>query len=172
MDTQEEATENINIIKKEYSDAKHNVYAYKIAGKSLICKYSDDGEPQGTAGSAIMGLIERMNLQNILIVVTRYFGGILLGTGGLVKAYTESAKRGIEDGIIIEKIETIKTEIELKYDLKDIVCSYLERNTYDIKAIYFGETVKIIVNVNKAEFDKFYRNIEEITEGRSKVQKE
>jgi putative IMPACT (imprinted ancient) family translation regulator len=118
-----------------------------------------------------MGMIERMNLQNILIVVTRYFGGILLGTGGLVKAYTESAKRGIEDGITIEKVETFKVEIELKYDLKDIVCSFLERNFYDTKAIYFGETVKIIVNVNKAEFDAFYRNIEEITEGRSKVQK-
>lgn len=88
----EEAEEIIKTTKKKYYDARHNCYAYRILKKDeIIQKFSDDGEPSSTAGAPILNILEKNNLVNVLVIVTRYFGGILLGTGGLVKAYSESA---------------------------------------------------------------------------------
>ncbi len=89
--TQEQAVEFINEIRKRHSDATHNVYAYMIRTPEYS-RYSDDGEPQGTAGMPVLDVIKKSGLTDVCIVVTRYFGGILLGAGGLVRAYSHSAK--------------------------------------------------------------------------------
>ena len=94
IEDENDANEKILKVKKENRDARHNVYAYRLSNG--FEKYSDDGEPSGTAGAVILELLRGEKLSNVLIVVTRYFGGILLGTGGLVRAYTESAKQAIE----------------------------------------------------------------------------
>ena len=97
VDSVEEAEEKIKIIKKRYYDAKHNCFAYIVNDdKVFIKKSSDDGEPSGTAGAPMVEILEKQGLANLLIVVTRYFGGILLGTGGLVRAYSDSLKKALE----------------------------------------------------------------------------
>ena len=97
VESVQEAEEKIKSIKKEYHDARHNCVAYRVAENGQIVeKSSDDGEPSGTAGAPMLKLLLEQNLSNILVVVTRYFGGILLGTGGLVRAYSRSSTRSIK----------------------------------------------------------------------------
>ena len=94
VESEEEAQEIIQRMKKDYADATHNCWAYVI--KDGAVRFSDDGEPGGTAGNPMMQVLQRENLSNVLCVVTRYFGGILLGAGGLVRAYTKGAKLAVD----------------------------------------------------------------------------
>ena len=91
VENEEEARAFIEGMKKKYYDARHNCWCYRLHGGNVV-RYSDDGEPQGTAGQPMLNVIEREHVENVVCVVTRYFGGILLGTGGLTRAYTKSAK--------------------------------------------------------------------------------
>ena len=95
VSSEEEALEYLNKLKQKYWDARHNVYAY-IIRENNIMRYSDDGEPSGTAGVPVLEILKKEELTDVIVVVTRYFGGILLGTGGLVHAYSKAAKEGIE----------------------------------------------------------------------------
>ena len=117
--SKDEAEKILQNVRKKYFDAKHHCYAYII---EKIEKCSDDGEPSGTAGAPLLALLKSANLTNVIIIVTRYFGGILLGTGGLVRAYTESAKNAIENAKIVYKDYGIQFEIEISYNnLKEIL---------------------------------------------------
>jgi len=165
VDSQKEAVEFINKIKKEAVGAKHVVYAYIIDGETVYTKYSEDGEPQGTAGVPILDLMQKMKLRNTLITVTRYFGGILLGTGGLVKAYTEAAKKGIKEAEKIEVIKKTKIDIEFSYDLKDKISFYLQKQLYEEKDIYYGEKIRMSVNIPDEEVEIFKKQIVELTDG-------
>ena len=116
VESREEAEEIIKKINKQYHDARHNCYAYRvISSDGIIEKASDDGEPSGTAGAPMLTILSKNNLANVLVIVTRYFGGILLGTGGLVKAYSESCSLGIEKAGIVEKYIAQVYKIELGY---------------------------------------------------------
>ena len=113
VENKQDAEEKINKIKKTYHDARHNCVAYRIIEENkIIEKSSDDGEPSGTAGGPMLNILQKNNLCNILVIVTRYFGGILLGTGGLVRAYSETTKKAIENAQKIEMI--LGTEMEAK----------------------------------------------------------
>lgn len=116
----EEAQEFIKQKKKEYADATHNVFAYTLED-GRIAKYSDDGEPQGTAGMPVLDTIRKSGADGVCIVVTRYFGGILLGAGGLVRAYAHAAK------LALEAAHIIKYE---KYEIFSLVCGYSEYQKY------------------------------------------
>ena len=136
IESKEEAEEKINLIKKKYYDAKHNCFSFSIVDKdgNLLEKSSDDGEPSGTAGAPILNVIRKNNLNNVLIVVTRYFGGILLGTGGLTRAYSNTALASIENGKIIE-VENLAQAIKemRKHHFKLMVTSLQTKNSiYDI----------------------------------------
>ena len=110
----QEAEEKIKEIRKKYHDARHHCVAYRILENSkLIEKSSDDGEPSGTAGAPMLNLLQKHNLNNVLIVVTRYFGGILLGTGGLVRAYTEAAQSAILKSKFVKNVIGIEILIKL-----------------------------------------------------------
>ena len=117
INNKEEAENKINELKKKYYDAKHNCFAFSILDDngSIVEKCSDDGEPSGTAGAPILNVIKKNNLSNVLIVVTRYFGGILLGTGGLTRVYSAAASSAIEDGTIIKQERGIEALIEIDY---------------------------------------------------------
>ena len=104
INSEDEAIEFINQIRKKHSDATHNVYAYVYGDNNSIQRYSDDGEPSGTAGMPVLNVIKLEDLRNVVVVVTRYFGGVKLGAGGLVRAYTKGAKIGLDNGIIVDKI--------------------------------------------------------------------
>jgi uncharacterized YigZ family protein len=116
VDSEEKAADIINGIKKKYWDARHNCYAYIIGDNNEIQKFSDDGEPQGTAGKPIMDIIAASQVHNCLIVVTRYFGGTLLGTGGLIRAYQEASKKGLDKSEIIDAIEGVSAYIDTDYN--------------------------------------------------------
>lgn len=110
----EEADIKLRQIRKQYYDARHNCFAYRIRQiKEIIEKASDDGEPSGTAGAPMLNILQKQELTNVLIVVTRYFGGILLGTGGLVRAYTSAAKEAIEKAQIVEEEPRFRNEINI-----------------------------------------------------------
>lgn len=116
VETREEAENIIKDINKKYHDARHNCYAYRIYSESgIIEKSSDDGEPSGTAGAPMLTILSKNNLANVLIIVTRYFGGILLGTGGLVKAYSSATALALEKANVIEKNIAELYKIEIDY---------------------------------------------------------
>lgn len=140
--SKDEAEKILQNVRKKYFDAKHHCYAYII---EKIEKCSDDGEPSGTAGAPLLALLKSANLKNVIIIVTRYFGGILLGTGGLVRAYTESAKNAIENAKIVYKDYGIQFEIEISYNnLKEIlfICKNLDINIIKIE---YQENVKLLL---------------------------
>ena len=106
--SEEEAKEKLEEIRKKYYDAKHHCYAYRVIDENrIIERASDDGEPAGTAGAPILHLLNKLELTNVLLVVTRYFGGILLGTGGLIRAYTQASQLAIENAQMVEVVKRI-----------------------------------------------------------------
>lgn len=104
VESSNEAEEKIKEIKKKYHDAKHNCFAYIIfENNQMQKKFSDDGEPSGTAGAPMLEILEKTNLYNVVVIVTRYFGGVLLGTGGLVRAYSDALKKAISNATLVEQ---------------------------------------------------------------------
>ena len=120
VSTKDEAVEFINSIKSKHRKAKHNVYAY-ILRKDNISRYSDDGEPQGTAGVPVLDVLKKRGLTDVCVVVTRYFGGILLGGGGLVRAYSHAAAIACDAAHIMNMCVCKKIKIECDYSLSDSV---------------------------------------------------
>ena len=151
VETEEEANEKIKNIKKQYYDAKHNCFAYIINKENQIKRFSDDGEPSGTAGSPILNVIEKNELCNVLIIITRYFGGILLGAGGLVRAYTEAASKAVEKAGIEWKVKGCEIELIISYQDMEKLKYYCSKNNIEIINIEYGENVKCIIEVTNEE---------------------
>lgn len=114
--TEEEALEYLNQIRKKHYDARHNCFCYVIGEKNEIMRSSDDGEPSGTAGRPMLEVVLANDIHDVLVVVTRYFGGTLLGTGGLVRAYTAATKEGLEHTVIIERKKGKQLVIHTDYN--------------------------------------------------------
>lgn len=166
VSSQVEANDIINKTRKQYYDAKHNVYAYIIEGSSTYSKYTDDGEPQGTAGLPIFDMLQKKDLKNVLVIVTRYFGGVLLGTGGLVRAYTEAAKQGLKEAEIVNLRKMKKLKFEFSYEFKDKILFYLKGEEYNSKEVLYGENVRIIINIPEDEESSFVSKLIEMTENK------
>ena len=159
VETIDEVENAIKQVKKKYHDAKHNCYAYIINEKGNILKrFSDDGEPSGTAGSPILNTIEKNNLYNVLIIVTRYFGGILLGTGGLVRAYTEAATKSIEKAGIVEQELGYEIEITITYQDFEKLKYYCNKNNIDITNIEYKENIICKIELTNDEMNKLLAN--------------
>ena len=116
MRTEEEALAKISEMKKKYYDARHNCFAYVIGEKRETERCSDDGEPSGTAGRPMLDVLEGMGLYNVVAVVTRYFGGTLLGTGGLVRAYSAAMKEGLAQCMVLRQQQGIRLRIKTDYN--------------------------------------------------------
>lgn len=149
--TESEATDFLNKIREKHWDARHNVYAYVL--KNGISKSSDDGEPHGTAGVPILNVIKNNNLYDTIIVVTRYFGGILLGTGGLLRAYSQAATLAISNAQIVTFKFSNIFKLTCKYDQYNKILSVLEN--FDAKvdeSVFLDEiNLKFYVQVEKTE---------------------
>ena len=143
--TEEEAIEFINEIKKKHKDATHNVWAYTVGKTMNIQRYSDDGEPQGTAGIPTLEVIKKEDLRDVVVVVTRYFGGVKLGAGGLVRAYTKGAKIGIDAAKVIEKVMYREVRIKIDYNQLGKVQNEIMNMNYFVKDIIYEDNVEIIV---------------------------
>ncbi len=151
VESVEEAENCLKQIKKKYYDARHNCYAYVVKEESIIKKSSDDGELSGTAGSPILNVIERNNLCNVIIIVTRYFGGILLGTGGLVRAYTEAATNAVNQAKIVEQEKGLEVEFEVSYADIEKFKYYCNLKNIKIVNITYTENVKIVIDLTEEE---------------------
>ena len=161
VESKEEAEEKIKQIKKKYYDAKHHCFAFSIIEENGITqKSSDDGEPSGTAGAPILNIIKSNNLQNVVIIVTRYFGGILLGTGGLTRAYSEAAGKVVEQSELIQKEPGMEVELEIDYNDNEKFKYYCQKNNINIIKIEYTENILYKRNkTNNKQLDINIKNI-------------
>lgn len=149
---EEEIEEKIKKIKSKYYDARHNCFAFSFQQEDRkIERCSDDGEPSGTAGAPLLNIIQKNELSNVVIVVTRYFGGILLGTGGLVRAYTGAAMLAIEKAKIVTEIPGEMLEIQIPYAEQEKFVYYCHKNGINIIKIEYGEVIKCILEADEKE---------------------
>lgn len=162
VQTKEEAEDILNKVRKEFWDATHNVYAYRITGN--FNKFSDDGEPQGTSGFPVFNVLEGKGITDVLVVVTRYFGGVLLGKGGLVRAYTKAVQAGLEEAEVIELKEMLKYELICDYGLKDRIFHFLDKNQI-VATPEFSEKVKILIEIPFDKKENFEEEVEKLSNG-------
>ena len=167
--TEEEAIEFINEIKKKHKDATHNVWAYTVGENMNIQRYSDDGEPQGTAGIPTLEVIKKEDLRDVVVVVTRYFGGVKLGAGGLVRAYTKGAKIGIEAGIVIEKVKYTEVKIKIEYTQLGRIQNEIINLGYTLKDTIYSEDVELIVYSKVEDAQSLIDRMIDITSGTADV---
>ena len=157
----EEAENIIKETKKKYYDARHNCIAYRIVDKSkVIEKASDDGEPSGTAGGPMLNILQKNNLANILVIVTRYFGGILLGTGGLVRAYSDSLIKAIELSAKVEKCLGIELNVYIKYTYFETFKHYCKKNNINIVDYQYLENIVCKIQVTNIMKEKIIKDFE------------
>ena len=164
VNTTEEAQEQLAILRKKYYDATHNCYAYIVEDG---IKYSDDGEPSQTAGLPIYNVLEKNELTNILAVVTRYFGGILLGAGGLVRAYTKATTEALNVAEIVEINTYQKIVVTVDYPKVDILINKIETEPIERQ---FGKDVKMTYLILEDQVESFVNLIQELTNGDVKIE--
>ncbi|WP_094605019.1 hypothetical protein SPSIL_017900 [Sporomusa silvacetica DSM 10669] len=169
-ETEEAALTFIQDIKKRHKEANHNCSAYVIGQHGQSQKADDDGEPSGTAGRPILEVINKSAVKNAVIVVTRYFGGIKLGTGGLIRAYTKAAVDSLDAAIIVEKQLHTRLVIEINYHLLGTVENQLRLKNYPIESKEFSHIVKIIALARKGDEDKLLQLVADCTAAQAIVQ--
>ena len=157
----EEAENFLNQTKKKYYDAKHHCYAYSImTSDGIINRSSDDGEPSGTAGAPMLNILNKNELINV--IVTRYFGGILLGTGGLVKAYSDSVLKAIENAEFVIEERGYEASLELSYNDFEKFKFYCNKNNINIINIDYEEKIICYIEINNEEKEILINNINEL----------
>lgn len=171
-DSEEEAEEFILSIRKKYPDATHHCFAYVIGRQNQIQRCSDDGEPAKTAGKPILDVLTGEKIHNAVIVVTRYFGGTLLGTGGLVRAYSKAAKEGIKQSIICEKFSAFQYLIVTDYNGFGKIKKASENYELPVLNIEYSQEVGMTLLLTEEKKDKFIREITDLTGGKVKAVEE
>ncbi len=144
VESVKEAEEKLNMIRKKYHDARHNCYVYKVFEENVF-KASDDGEPSGTAGVPMLNIVNGRNLSNVLVVVTRYFGGILLGTGGLVRAYSLATTTALENANIVMQEMGLEAEFFVEYKELEELKYIMKNRNINIINLEYAEKIKVIV---------------------------
>lgn len=167
--SEEEANNFINGLKTRYWNASHNVYAYYICGNQELQKFSDDGEPSGTAGMPVLETVKKLGVQDVAVVVTRYFGGTKLGAAGLVRAYGKSASLGIEAAGIVRRRLCVEARIMMDYSLLGKVQALTASNGYRIKDTVYAQDVELILYIPIDEFDGFTALITDATNAQALV---
>ena len=154
----DEAENMIKEIKKKYHDARHNCSCYRVLkNDTIVEKSSDDGEPSGTAGSPMLNILQKKDLVNIVVIVTRYFGGILLGTGGLVRAYSDVTQKGIEEANKLKIVPGKEYEIKIDYSNLEKLKYYSKLNNIDIVNVEFGNDIICKLHIQN-EFEKLFKD--------------
>ncbi len=168
VSNEEDAIEFIASVKKIYPDAKHWVYAYVLRENSTM-RYTDDREPQGTAGMPVLDVIRKNGVTDAVIVVVRYFGGVLLGTGGLVHAYTEAALGALKGAKIIRYDTYAIVDIEASYSDYQKILPILSEFNFETKNTEYTDDVKISGTVRADMYDSLSKKLSEATSGRIKI---
>lgn len=164
--TEEEALAFLNEIRSKYPDATHNVYAYVI-DENNIFRYSDDGEPSGTAGMPVLDAIRKADIVDAAVVVTRYFGGTLLGTGGLVHAYGTSASGGLKNSCIVIREKCDIVSIRSDYTLSGRIQHKISEDGYTIEDTEYGADVTFKICSPMENTEKLMEEITDLTNGKA-----
>ena len=166
VENEEKAQAILKDVKKQYYDARHNCFAYRIMTENgVIERFSDDGEPSGTAGGPMLNILAKNNLCNVLVVVTRYFGGILLGTGGLVRAYSDTVTKVIDSATIANETIGLEVEVEIEYTMLEMFKYYCKKNDINIVNIVYEDNIKCYIEVTNVELE----NLLDITKNNCKI---
>jgi uncharacterized YigZ family protein len=165
VENTDEVSLNLKAVKEKYYDARHHPYAYRLGIDLNNFRANDDGEPSGSSGKPILEAIDKYGLTNVLIVVTRYFGGVKLGVGGLRRAYSETALASIEKNNIIEKFITENIHLEFGYEYISPVMNFLESNNYKIAENNSVVKVKLTCEVRLSFAENFKKELFNITKG-------
>lgn len=170
VNTEDEAIEFIEKMRKQYWDATHNCFAYVIGERQQIQRCSDDGEPSGTAGRPMLDVLLGNKLSNAAVVVTRYFGGTLLGTGGLVRAYSKSTQAGLENSVVFEKCCGKQISISTDYNgigKLQYIAATMELHTLDTE---YTDKVVVKLLVPEDRLDEMDKKVTEATSGKAKIE--
>ena len=169
IESEEEAATFIAGIRKQYYDARHNCYAWVLGEGSERKKSSDDGEPSGTAGQPILRVIEGSGCTNVLVIVTRYFGGTLLGTGGLVRAYTQAARAALEDAQKARMCLCRKLAVTVEYGALDRLLYALRRDGIEPQETEYGAKVTLHLIIEEKQGDTVENMITALTSGDAEI---
>lgn len=170
VETEEQAIEFIQQIKKEHNSATHNCSAYLIGAHDQIQKANDDGEPSGTAGVPMLEVLKKQGLKDVVVVVTRYYGGIKLGAGGLVRAYGKATTVGITAAQIVERRLHNLMKVSVDYTLLGKLENEIRQSSYILERIDYSEEVEFFIYVNKEQEDDFHQWMTNLTSGQSKIE--
>ena len=169
VETEEEALAFVADMKKKYWDARHNCYDYDIGGRQELQRCSDDGEPSGTAGRPMMEVLLREGIHNAAVVVTRYFGGVLLGTGGLVRAYQKAVQEGLADCTLVTKQKGMLGTIETDYNGVGKIQYILGQNQVAVADTIYKEDVCMQIVVSLEQKDRIEKELTEGTGGKAEI---
>ncbi|WEV54742.1 YigZ family protein [Leuconostocaceae bacterium ESL0723] len=159
VNNEDEAQDFVNRISKEHYKATHNVFAYVIGPQDEIKRYSDNGEPSGTAGVPMLEVLQKNQVHNVAAVVTRYFGGIKLGAGGLIRAYAGTVAGGLQSLGLVERLTRLKVTINIDYKNADQLTYWLKSQDYPILDTTYDTLVHIVVAVAESELPKFEKEL-------------
>lgn len=168
VDEEEAAEERINSVRVEHGDATHNVFAWQIGVERVSQRFSDDGEPSGTAGRPVLEVIKNNQLTNVLVVVTRYFGGIKLGAGGLVRAYSQTAQKGLDKSGIVTKGLHQLYSLTIEYSYLGPVQRELESAAILLETNY-GQFADIYFAVPCNRCEQVLGRLTDLTKGQGKI---
>jgi uncharacterized YigZ family protein len=160
VETEEEVKEHVAALKKEYHDARHHCFAYRLGYKGDVWRAADDGEPSGSAGRPILGQIDSMGLSDILVVVVRYFGGIKLGIPGLIRAYKTSTADALGQASVVPKVAGKMWTVEFDYLSMNDVMKVLKEMNLSPSAQNFGENCSLTVRVRLSEEESFKKKLD------------
>lgn len=159
---------NLASIRKKHYDATHNCYAYILGPNQELQKASDDGEPQKTAGFPMLDVLKKQGLTNILAITTRYFGGILLGAGGLIRAYSNSVSEALQKADIYEPVDYLKMKINVSYSIYNMLDSVL--SSVEVLNTIYSDEVSIDIGVLPSTKDEIITKITNISSGKAKFE--
>ena len=168
-ETEEEALAFIDVIKKKHPQATHNCSCYLIGEHDHIQKANDDGEPSGTAGVPMLEVLKKQQLKDTVVVVTRYFGGIKLGGGGLIRAYSKATSEGIAAATVVERVMHALMKVSVDYTWLGKIENEVRSSHYPLHTIDYLHVVDLFVYVKKEEIDVFSEWMMELTNGQVKV---
>lgn len=172
ISSEEAAASYVEAARKKYWDARHNCYAFVIGDNNEIMRFSDDGEPSGTAGKPILEVIVGRGIHNCLIVVTRYFGGTLLGTGGLVRAYQKSSLDALCNSSIAVRTKGSRITVRTDYNSAGKLQYAAQKNEWMLENIIYEADVRLVLAVPEKMCERVIKEITEITSGKAQINEE
>jgi uncharacterized YigZ family protein len=166
---EDEAQAFVETIRKEHYKATHNVFAYVLGDTDQIQRMSDDGEPSGTAGVPILEVLKKNHVHDVAVVVTRYFGGIKLGAGGLIRAYAGSPAEALALVGFVQRVPQLEVTLTIAYNQLDKLQYWLETNSYPTPELTYAADIQVVLPIDQAQLSDFQSNITNLLNGQVEI---